>query len=99
MRLRAHLFERQNGACHYCARPMVLREFAIRAEHLRDDDATIEHLVPRVLGGRDTRDNLVAACHRCNRIGARIDKWCVDTFGRAPREVDRPRTGRARAWQ
>lgn len=59
---------------------MVLRTFTIR-EDLADNDATIEHLVPRVLGGRDTRDNLVAACHECNRIGARIDKWCVDTFG------------------
>ena len=60
---------------------MQLRDYAICGEDLADDDATIEHLVPRVLGGRDTPDNLVAACHACNRIGARIDKWCVDTFG------------------
>jgi 5-methylcytosine-specific restriction endonuclease McrA len=79
-RLRAKLHERQGGLCHYCERPMTLRTFHIQ-EQLRDDDTTIEHLVPRVLGGRDIPQNLVAACHECNRIGARIDKWCVDTFG------------------
>jgi 5-methylcytosine-specific restriction endonuclease McrA len=85
-RMREQLYARQGGCCHYCGREMTLRTYAIQ-DALRDTDATIEHLVPRVLGGRDIPQNLVAACHRCNRIGARIDKWCVDTFGgrRLPR--------------
>jgi 5-methylcytosine-specific restriction endonuclease McrA len=29
-------------------------------------DCTAEHLVARMDGGRDTRDNIVAACRRCN---------------------------------
>lgn len=58
---------------------MTLRDFSIQ-DTLAPSDATVEHLIPRVLGGRDTRDNLVAACHSCNVIGARIDKWCADTF-------------------
>lgn len=87
-RLREHLFQRQQGICHYCGCAMTLREFSMQEHPLRATDATVEHLVPRVLGGRDTRDNLVAACHSCNRIGARIDKWCVETFGgrRTPRQ-------------
>lgn len=79
-RMRANLYARQGGQCYYCEREMTLRTFQIQ-DQLRDDDVTVEHLVPRVLGGRDIPQNLVAACHQCNRIGARIDKWAVDTFG------------------
>jgi len=79
-RLRERLHERQGGRCHYCARAMTLRTYSIQ-DRLSDSDTTVEHLVPRVLGGRDIPQNLVAACHGCNRIGGRIDKWCVETFG------------------
>jgi 5-methylcytosine-specific restriction endonuclease McrA len=79
-RMRAKLYARQGGRCYYCDRDMTLRTFRIQ-DQLRDEDVTVEHLVPRVLGGRDIPQNLVAACHGCNRIGARIDKWAVDTFG------------------
>ncbi|MCZ4496328.1 MAG: endonuclease [Thermoleophilia bacterium] len=79
-RMRAKLYARQAGQCYYCQREMTLRTFQIQ-DQLRDEDVTVEHLVPRVLGGRDIPQNLVAACHGCNRIGARIDKWAVDTFG------------------
>lgn len=70
---------------------MTLRTYSIQ-DDLQETDATIEHLVPRVLGGRDVPQNLVAACHRCNSIGARIDKWCVSTFG-GRRQARMPRTG------
>ena len=79
-RTREKLFVRQGGRCHYCDQQMTLRDHRTHAP-LADTDATIEHLVPRVLGGRNIPQNLVAACHRCNLLGARIDKWSVDTFG------------------
>ncbi|MCW2923021.1 MAG: endonuclease [Thermoleophilia bacterium] len=79
-RMRERLHARQGGQCHYCGCQMTLRTYGIQ-DRLADTDVTVEHLVPRVLGGRDIPQNLVAACHGCNRIGARIDKWCVDTFG------------------
>lgn len=79
MRLRAELFARQQGRCHYCARDMQLRTYSVQ-DQLRDEDATIEHLVPRVLGGSDGPPNLVAACHACNRIGSRIDRWAAHAF-------------------
>ncbi|MCW2956040.1 MAG: endonuclease [Thermoleophilia bacterium] len=79
-RMREKLHTRQGGHCYYCERTMTLRTFHIQ-EQLQPLDTTVEHLVPRVLGGRDIPQNLVAACHECNRIGARIDKWAVDTFG------------------
>lgn len=79
-RIRADLYARQHGRCFYCDVRMRLRSFQIQ-DGAEDHDATVEHRVPRILGGRDTADNLVAACHFCNRIGAKIDKWAVDTFG------------------
>jgi len=79
-RLRADLFARQGGRCHYCERTMTLRAFAVQNAPLDDRDATVEHLVPRILGGRDTPDNLVAACHECNRIGSRVDRWLAETL-------------------
>ncbi|MCW2973883.1 MAG: endonuclease [Thermoleophilia bacterium] len=81
-RLRSELFARQDGLCHYCQQPMTLRTFAMQEPRLDDRDATVEHLVPRVLGGRDEPGNLVAACHACNRVGARIDRWAAETFAR-----------------
>jgi 5-methylcytosine-specific restriction endonuclease McrA len=82
-RLRRELYARQGGRCHYCERAMTLRSFAIQDAPLDELDATVEHLVPRVLGGRDVDGNLVAACHRCNRIGARIDRWAASVFAPA----------------
>lgn len=57
-----HLYE-QNRQCHYC-----------RVE-LDDGDprhvSTLDHVVPTARGGKDTKENTVAACHECNaRKGA-----------------------------
>jgi len=60
---------------------MTLRNYHDTSLPLLQTDATIEHLVPRALGGTNALVNLVAACRRCNAVGGRIDKWCVDTFG------------------
>jgi hypothetical protein len=48
------LFGRDRNTCLYCG-----GEF-------RDFELTRDHLVPRSRGGRDTWDNCVAACKRCN---------------------------------
>ncbi|MCW2950287.1 MAG: hypothetical protein JWN41_1300 [Thermoleophilia bacterium] len=78
-RRRARLAERQGGRCHYCGTAMTPQPRD--PNERRASDITIEHLVPRVLGGGNAPGNLVAACRGCNTIGARIDKWCVDIFG------------------
>jgi 5-methylcytosine-specific restriction endonuclease McrA len=49
----------QNWRCHYCKRPMTEPGSADRA-------VTLEHRVPRSLGGKDNFDNCVAACRECN---------------------------------
>ena len=48
---RQNIFKRDRSRCVYCG----------TREHL-----TIDHVVPRAKGGRDTWDNLVTACQKCN---------------------------------
>ncbi|MGN6529323.1 MAG: HNH endonuclease [Burkholderiaceae bacterium] len=54
-RRRREVFERSQGACHYCRTPLTL-----------DGRWHVEHMVPQALGGEDTAANLVAACVPCN---------------------------------
>lgn len=67
-------FLTQGGRCFYCDHPMwdsepenFSQRFAVGVAQLWRFQCTAEHLVPRELGGRDTRDNIVAACAYCNR--------------------------------
>lgn len=57
---RRNLFARDRNQCQYCGR------------HFPTSDLSIDHVLPRSLGGKDTWDNLVCACIRCNaRKGGR----------------------------
>lgn len=48
--------QRQNSQCAYCGTPITYF------------DSEMDHIVPRKgIGSTNTRDNLVAACSRCNR--------------------------------
>ena len=51
---RKNIFERDQHTCQYCARKFSKSEL------------TIDHVLPRSRGGRDTWDNLVLACVKCN---------------------------------
>jgi 5-methylcytosine-specific restriction endonuclease McrA len=48
---RREVFRRDSHICQYCGNPKRL---------------TLDHVMPRSRGGRDTWDNLVAACESCN---------------------------------
>jgi len=55
---RREIFRRDNFTCQYCGK--------------RTLDLTIDHVIPRHLGGTHTWDNVVAACSICNhRKGGR----------------------------
>ena len=70
---RREVFRRDNYTCQYCGK------------HTRD--LTLDHVIPRSLGGRDTWDNLVSACARCNhRKGGRTPEQARMRLVRAPRE-------------
>ncbi len=63
---RKNILKRDNHCCQYCGRTSV--------------PLTLDHVVPRQRGGKDTWDNLVAACHPCN----------VRKGNRTPAEVTMP---------
>jgi 5-methylcytosine-specific restriction endonuclease McrA len=52
---RKNLFERDDYTCQYCRNKM------------RTEDLTIDHIVPRSRGGKNSWDNLVLACIECNK--------------------------------
>ncbi len=57
------VFARDGGRCVYCGTPTRrLQKGLSRAPDL----ATLDHVVPRSMGGPLSRDNLVLACQACN---------------------------------
>jgi 5-methylcytosine-specific restriction endonuclease McrA len=72
-------FNHQNGRCYYCGHPMWLKhpdELAprrkISGRVLSPLRCTAEHLLAKQDGGTNSRDNIVAACHHCNKTRHRI---------------------------
>ena len=53
------LFHKQRGLCCYCKCNMTLR---------RDEQhsVTVEHIIPKSLGGTLEKGNVRAACRKCN---------------------------------
>jgi 5-methylcytosine-specific restriction endonuclease McrA len=50
---RRNIMHRDNYTCQYCG---------------KKSDLTIDHIIPRSRGGKDTWDNVVVACLRCNVV-------------------------------
>jgi hypothetical protein len=74
VRLRQRAFSRQHGLCFYCLFPMWERTIAPLVDRLRVStkaikqlQCTAEHLFPVCCGGKDTAENIVAACWFCNQ--------------------------------
>jgi 5-methylcytosine-specific restriction endonuclease McrA len=75
---RRNVYARDDHTCQYCG-----REFTTK-------DLSLDHVVPRSRGGRSTWENLVVACHRCNR---RKDSRTPGEAGmRLIRRPERPRS-------
>ena len=49
---RKNIFKRDNHLCQYCGKQVK--------------PLTIDHIIPKKRGGKDTWENLVAACSKCN---------------------------------
>ena len=71
--LRIDAFVRQAGRCYYCTVLMWIddgvsfaRKHGLSSRVGRWLKCTAEHLLARRDGGRDSRDNIVAACLFCN---------------------------------
>ena len=52
---RKNVWIRDRGACQYCGRTVLLRQF------------TLDHVMPRSRGGKTEWGNIVAACDPCNQ--------------------------------
>ena len=53
------IFDRDQWTCYWCKQ-------VLRSEINYQNTATIEHILPRSLGGTNQKSNLAAACYRCN---------------------------------
>lgn len=74
---RRSLWRRDNYTCQYCGR------------RPKDDECTIDHVLPKSLGGDTNWTNCVLACYRCNSQKA----------DRRPEDAVRPRDReRSRKW-
>ena len=76
---RLNAFNRQHGRCYYCDLPMwlhhpdeVASKLGVRPQTVSGLQCTAEHLVARQEGGKDTKDNIAAACRTCN---GRRHRW------------------------
>ena len=60
---RRNIYARDNNTCQYCGKRFPTTEL------------TLDHVIPRSLGGQSSGTNLVCACVRCNnRKGGRTPK-------------------------
>ena len=57
VKLRRSVFERDGWACFFCGK---------HRDELKKGDLTLDHYIPRALGGPNTFENLFTACRSCN---------------------------------
>ena len=70
---RREVFRRDNYTCQYCGK--------------KTSDLTIDHVIPRHLGGKHVWNNVVAACSHCNhRKGGRLPEEVNMRLMRLPAE-------------
>ncbi len=68
--LRQQVIQTANYRCEYCR----------TSSKLTGTPLVMEHILPRSLGGSDERDNLAAACYRCNEFkGAKTEALDPET--------------------
>lgn len=48
-------YKKYKGKCAYCRNPITKEE------------ATLDHIVPKLLGGRNGKGNIALACEECNK--------------------------------
>lgn len=74
------LWAHQRGLCFHCGHPMTDPLTQRERHRKRPDAATIDHVLPRALGGREAWYNEVAACRACNaakadRLPTAMEMW------------------------
>src|SRR2546425_8437248 len=76
-RLRDRIFDRDRHVCVYCGSP---------------DNLSVDHILPKSLGGGDEEENLVTSCSLCNSMkGAKSAARIIETW--AQRRLGENRLG------
>jgi len=80
---RSHLFNEQNGKCHYCKCDTVLPTYTKGKGDsgffsCSPNTATLDHLVPVSRGGKTNLKNLVMACYACNQKRGTADPTILE---------------------
>lgn len=58
---RINLLQKQKGRCYWCGKCFDTKTKRGRKE------VTLDHLLPKSMGGKLNSENLVASCHACNQ--------------------------------
>lgn len=67
------LAAKQRGLCHWCG--IRMRNYAYLENGKTPHDAlTLDHVIPRGMGGSNDIENCVAACNRCNQHRNNIEQ-------------------------
>ena len=81
---RRNVFYRDKGVCQYCE------------EKVREDCFTLDHVVPKSLGGKTSWENIVTACAKCNYRKA--NRTPEQAGMRLPKNPSCPKTPTARSF-
>lgn len=84
------LIAKESGRCRYCS-VEVRKNWCEYVKH--DDDATVDHIIPKSKGGANTMENYALACRRCNH--AKGDR-SVEEFLADPRSAKERRLAESR---
>lgn len=67
------LIYRDGLFCHYCGCRCEISHDNIQ----RENTATVDHIIPKAIGGLDKIDNCVLACYKCNNSKGRKINYSV----------------------
>lgn len=59
--IRTALHEKEGGVCHYCRKELTINQ------------VTIDHIIPKSKGGKNSFNNYVCACQKCNSLKSSLD--------------------------
>ncbi len=86
-KIRFEIFKRDGFVCQYCGQkpPFVILE--------------VDHVIPKKLGGTDDKDNLLTACHKCNRGKAARTLTCLPESLKQRTEDIKERARQVKAYE
>ncbi len=79
VRRKLDIFIRDNFICYICNRKVYYRPIERLRGRIKSDEATVDHIVPKIKGGSDLDDNLKTCCYKCNCKKGRSELFTLST--------------------